>query len=676
MIKFKKAYSIKIISILVSVVFLFTSTTYGIDLPRKSHLRKNLDFNKKEDIRYRCTFLAATIHKKILEIRDKMSPEEIGKIAEQELKLLLDQPWTHGINYRIDKEGNFWIYHEADKLYPESTYIKVYARGEFPGQFGPKKKENLEIKWIGRVNVELKKHINELLQLDEVAKLFNSRGLNKLSVKIDTGIRVDAAVEFFSSPLIRFINLINKKYTRSVDLLLHPRLFDRNFEAQKFTLIHEGFHVKYFNPEVEKEYNNLIADIKHVSRKIKQYKSSRKDLIYIVDVLNHSVLFTEAIKSGDDTIFEYINFTVNELLNNMKNSDIKEIYKNIIYLSNIYTVSALPFALAGKQDISKKIEQRLREISYEKGYKDYDMDTGVELIRQLMGKIEHGKFFPSLKNILEAFDYENTLGIRSRILENLPGQFERKSEKLTESRVIGFFKTRFTNLMRSKVFWSALILAAIDSVVKALVRLFLPLSFIGKGISISQETIFASDAPTVKWLLGDTIGISHAQHIVPTIPFVVVLVAAFMFSLNILATAERPKLKDPSYLTFAFAIAGIPSLVLDLLLFGAVTDWLLINSIGITNISDIFLYSGLLSGAIIAPLTTLVTVLATRLKSRKHQNPPTTPSFESESNQTETKDSAPSGSIRENNNDIPTGVRISDDVEEMHQGFREKASGL
>jgi len=48
MVKFKKAYSIKIISVIISVVFLFTSTTYGIDLPRKSHLRAPLLGNSQE----------------------------------------------------------------------------------------------------------------------------------------------------------------------------------------------------------------------------------------------------------------------------------------------------------------------------------------------------------------------------------------------------------------------------------------------------------------------------------------------------------------------------------------------------------------------------------------------------------------------------------------------------
>ncbi len=47
--KIKKAYSIKIISIIVSVVFLFTSTTYGIELSKKSHLRVPLNIEEVEE---------------------------------------------------------------------------------------------------------------------------------------------------------------------------------------------------------------------------------------------------------------------------------------------------------------------------------------------------------------------------------------------------------------------------------------------------------------------------------------------------------------------------------------------------------------------------------------------------------------------------------------------------
>jgi len=43
MLQFKKHYTIKIISIIVSVVFLFTSSTYGIELPKKAHLRAPLN---------------------------------------------------------------------------------------------------------------------------------------------------------------------------------------------------------------------------------------------------------------------------------------------------------------------------------------------------------------------------------------------------------------------------------------------------------------------------------------------------------------------------------------------------------------------------------------------------------------------------------------------------------
>jgi len=46
MINFKKTYNLKILSVFIAGVFLFTNTTYAIDLPRKSHLRAPLNTQK------------------------------------------------------------------------------------------------------------------------------------------------------------------------------------------------------------------------------------------------------------------------------------------------------------------------------------------------------------------------------------------------------------------------------------------------------------------------------------------------------------------------------------------------------------------------------------------------------------------------------------------------------
>jgi len=48
MIRFRKDNNLKIVAVLIAVAFLFTSTVYGIDLPRKSHLRIPLVVNTQE----------------------------------------------------------------------------------------------------------------------------------------------------------------------------------------------------------------------------------------------------------------------------------------------------------------------------------------------------------------------------------------------------------------------------------------------------------------------------------------------------------------------------------------------------------------------------------------------------------------------------------------------------
>ncbi|MBU0759066.1 MAG: hypothetical protein KKC66_03395 [Candidatus Omnitrophica bacterium] len=138
MLNFKKLFSIKVISIIVAVSFLVTTNVYPDTLPPQ-HLRKQIDFNNKEEItpRYLCTMLAVAIHKGILDGHQGETYEEIlgAVISKYRLPNLLEEIEKQNIQIEIDKEGNIWISHEPDNL-----YIAVYK----DGQFGPKEREDFD----------------------------------------------------------------------------------------------------------------------------------------------------------------------------------------------------------------------------------------------------------------------------------------------------------------------------------------------------------------------------------------------------------------------------------------------------------------------------------------------------------------------------------------------------
>lgn len=136
MINFNKRFNIKIISVIVAITFIINGNVYPDMLSSKTLLRKHLDFNEKENLRHKCTLVAATINNKILEVRTKLPPNEIVKIAEKELRLLLANEKFSEVRYKIDREkGHIWIYHTGDVLNPDGTYIKLYTKPKSPREF-------------------------------------------------------------------------------------------------------------------------------------------------------------------------------------------------------------------------------------------------------------------------------------------------------------------------------------------------------------------------------------------------------------------------------------------------------------------------------------------------------------------------------------------------------------
>jgi len=266
----------------------------------------------------------------------------------------------------------------------------------------------LEIEWISRVEPELENRVNELVQLNEIAQLFKARGNNKLFIKMDKGIKIIAGIDWYS-----------KNHGQDFTLLINPNFINHDYKAQKIILKHEGCHVKYFDSEKRKQSRNLMDSIGYLFLMGRGPKKVQKKLENIVHTLDHIDLFRRAIEGGDeDVILEDVDLDIDYLEMGeeayLGRNDV-EAWKNIFDFSDMYAYCVVPFLLVGDYNKARKIEQKLRQMYFMKGYKDYDMDAGVELVRQLMGKIEHGKFFPGLGSILDTFGLENVLRIRSNI---------------------------------------------------------------------------------------------------------------------------------------------------------------------------------------------------------------------------------------------------------------------
>ncbi|MBU4311441.1 MAG: hypothetical protein KJ706_01825 [Candidatus Omnitrophica bacterium] len=177
MLKIRKDFAIKVVSVIAVVTFLATATVYpNSTTPPNSNLRKELDFNDTDTTsRYLCVLLSALWHKTIL--LDGRPPEEAFLRVEN---IVTNNPnvGERGIEITRDGEGNLWISHEQGK-----TYIVAYKTGEF----GPKSKEE----FIASVNEKREKLPSDTRQSSTLKPvLFDGRRLFEgedlvLNVEVD-----------------------------------------------------------------------------------------------------------------------------------------------------------------------------------------------------------------------------------------------------------------------------------------------------------------------------------------------------------------------------------------------------------------------------------------------------------------------------------------------------------
>lgn len=169
MVKIKKDYNLKIISVLVAVLFLLNSTVYAIDLSKNTHLRKHLDFesliSQQANSKYLSVMLSIILHKEII---DRLKEKDIDS-----LNLSTDDDFLALLSDKIDRDKlsaklkenridlkfynkELWIcYIATDKK--KIDYIKVRNNGEF----GPPTEKEIQ---------EFEKTMDLLAQA-EIAKL-------------------------------------------------------------------------------------------------------------------------------------------------------------------------------------------------------------------------------------------------------------------------------------------------------------------------------------------------------------------------------------------------------------------------------------------------------------------------------------------------------------------------
>jgi hypothetical protein len=143
-----------------------------------------------------------------------------------------------------------------------------------------------------------------------------------------------------------------------------------------------------------------------------------------------------------------------------------------------------------------------------------------------------------------------------------------------------------------------------------------PIAAVGKGgvFGINAEYLYVSDSPKVEWLLEETIGIVHSEHIIPIAPFLIGLIAILYWSDNkdnkIIADwynkgHKRLKLSSVPYVGVSFILAGLLTNLLDLILFGSITNCLVTGAGLSANLGDIYA----LMGAAIISLTAIYQAL-------------------------------------------------------------------
>ncbi|MFC1624391.1 PEP/pyruvate-binding domain-containing protein [Candidatus Omnitrophota bacterium] len=101
MIKFKKDYKLKIISVVVAIAFLVTSTAYGIDLSSKTNLRSPLVFDKDDNDPERVEEALGLISHNS-STSNTLTKEEISALMEEKGYPELSQLWNYFVKLGID----------------------------------------------------------------------------------------------------------------------------------------------------------------------------------------------------------------------------------------------------------------------------------------------------------------------------------------------------------------------------------------------------------------------------------------------------------------------------------------------------------------------------------------------------------------------------------------------
>ena len=259
----------------------------------------------------------------------------------------------------------------------------------------------LQIEWVGYADDKTKNTMSELLQLEDIEKLFLSNGNNKISVKMSPSENIYTGLDWQRQ---------QSKY--NFTLLIGINFADLDLKRQKIHLKHVGYQVKYFSPEVEKGQSDLMKEMESLFGKSEAEDAKIMKSAAVSHILYYIASTRKAIRGGNkNDAYEYVNLSLENV-----DSDITlyvQSYANIYMFSLAYLNYALPFISEGEEETGIKVKDRLKKSYSDKGYTQAEIDSGIELAESIMDKIEMGKAFLSLKSLTKLVSDINMLDILS-----------------------------------------------------------------------------------------------------------------------------------------------------------------------------------------------------------------------------------------------------------------------
>jgi len=415
MIKFKKEFKFKIISLLFAGIFFVTSVAYGIDLPKKSHLRKPLLYNSS---------VSGYELKRSEEAKNKVAvnlskPAEKRKLLAK-LKRKTELAITLGLSVVI-VGGIIYLYDGVNRplVFSQDKYVVKELE------------KDLLLTQSSRILPEVRTAYNELKKL---------YGDNKYGTHLDNLAECTKIADFFrnirndrkSSKIYEILEFANVDLVRTAQFQDAARFISANFDYYEWTPPPDLFWAAL---EISKDFESKKEEWKELISFLK----AKGDLInvkdcYFLNMIVRSPKMMEKLKDRKE-----LESRISKIYSD--NQPVERLDKNMLKYterpdpSTLSSIALLYVITLYDSFGSKEFQKNMKEIFQ----KDLDPDDGDQ---------EHGGFFKfdARRNVFLPIEIERlkTLPRDQSSFEIdeilFPGHFFRPSFHLhaTSSDDIGF----------------------------------------------------------------------------------------------------------------------------------------------------------------------------------------------------------------------------------------------